>query len=50
MWTVVGGLGASLATVGALTTFSSNNNVLGLPLLVLGLAILILWYVKHVRD
>ena len=29
---------------------SSHDYVLGLPLLVLGLGILTLWYVKHFRD
>jgi hypothetical protein len=50
MWTAVGGLGACLTTTGALTTFSSHNYALGVPLLVIGLGILVLWYVKHART
>jgi hypothetical protein len=50
MWTVVGGLGGSLVAVGALTTLSSRNYVLGIPLLLVGLTILVLWYIKHFRD
>ena len=50
MWTAVGGLGGALTMVGALTTFSSGNLALGLPLLAAGIAVLGLWYVKHFRT
>ena len=50
VWTAVGGLGGALTAVGLLTTFDSHNYGLGLPLLVVGLGILALWYVKHFRT
>lgn len=50
VWTVIGGLGGSLVGVGALITFSSRDYALGVPVLVVGLAILALWYVNYFRG
>jgi len=50
VWTVVSGPGGSLTAVGALTTFDSHNYALGLPVLAVGLEVLALWYVKHIRT
>ena len=43
-------VGGSLTAVGALTTFASDNIGLGLPLLISGVVILTVWYLKYFRT